>query len=145
FYCDHVETRRALAQHLCFLVLGRLVEPLRRLEIRELEEREALGPPISLQDRQLTAAGDEAAPAGCHGCWRGLLVELVLLRIMDVNVDDDVRSHRDSFLTRVGEDFHVGVWSANPRPSAESAGSPAAILHPAARSGKRPPATRRPG
>src|SRR5438045_9428552 len=96
FYRDHVEARSALAQSLRFLVLGRLVEPLRRLEIWELEQREALGPPIALQDRQLTAARDEAASAGCHGGWRGLLVELVLLRITDVSLNDDVRSHTDS-------------------------------------------------
>src|SRR5881398_3506027 len=60
-YRDHVETRRTLTQPLRFLILGRLVEPLRRLEIWELEEHEALGLPIALQHRELTAARDEAA------------------------------------------------------------------------------------
>ena len=99
-YRDHVETRRTLTQPLRFLILGRLVEPLRRLEIWELEEHEALGLPIALQHRELTAARDEAASAGCHRGGRGLLVELVLLRITDVSLNDDVRSHTDSFLTQ---------------------------------------------
>src|SRR6185312_16072379 len=61
---DHVQARRALAQLLRRLVGLRLVEPPGGFEVVELEQDEAGRAPVSLEDGQLTAAGEEAAAAG---------------------------------------------------------------------------------
>jgi hypothetical protein len=99
-YCDHVESRQALTQPLCFLILGRLVEPLRRLEIRELEQHKAFGLPIALKHRNLAAGRDEAASAGCDSVGGSIssgLIKLSLLRIQYGGLEDDVRGHSESF------------------------------------------------
>ena len=104
---DHVEACGPLAQPLRILILGRFVEPLRRLHIRELEEHNALGLPVALQHRERAAAGDEPASAGCHGGGRGLLSELVLLSVMDVGLDNDVGGHGHSSQLGMSRNSHT--------------------------------------
>ena len=90
---DHTEVRGALAQTLRLLVLGRVVPALRGLEVWKLEDHESRGVPVSLEDRQLTAARHEAASARADRARRRRLVLLVLLGVMDVGLDDDVGGH----------------------------------------------------
>ena len=52
-----------------------------------------LGRRVAFEDGELAAAGDEAAAAGGDGAGRRGLVLLVLLRIVDVGLDDEICRH----------------------------------------------------
>src|SRR5207244_1812521 len=90
---DHAEVGRALAEPLRLLVALGLVEALRGLEALELEHDEPLRLPVSLEHRVLAAAREVPSAPRFHGGGRHRLVALVLLRVVDIGLDDQVCGH----------------------------------------------------
>jgi len=101
---DHAEVRGSLAQTLRLLVLGRVVPAPRGLEVGELEDDEPGGIPVSLEHREIAAADEEASAAGVDGVRRRSLVARVLLRVVDVGLDDHVGGH--AWIVRVEQQSH---------------------------------------
>jgi hypothetical protein len=90
---DHAQVRRALAQLPGLLVALRPVPALGGREVLELQHDQAGRLPVALEDGQLAAADDEAAPGGRDRASRRGLVPLVPLRVGDVGLHDDVGGH----------------------------------------------------
>jgi tRNA threonylcarbamoyladenosine biosynthesis protein TsaE len=63
------------------------------LEVRELEDNEPRGIPVSFEHCELAAAHDEAAATGMNRIRRRSLVPRVLLGVVDVGLDDHVGGH----------------------------------------------------
>ena len=123
---DHAEVGGALAERLRRLVLGRVVEAPDRLEVLELEHDQPLRLPVALEHGQLAAAGEETPAAGGHRAGRRGLVQLVLLGVVDVGFDDEIRRHgRDSTLCLV-----MDTETTSPEETAALAGRLAARLAP---------------
>src|SRR5690349_22227497 len=64
---DHAHDRRALTRRARLAVLGRVVEFLRLLDARKLEDHDALGMPVALEHLDLAAAHADFGAMDLHG------------------------------------------------------------------------------
>ena len=90
---DDAQAGGTLPQPLGLLVRLGLVPPGGGSEVLELEHDETGWLPVTFEDNDLAAANDESAAAGCDRSGRRCLVLLVLLRIGDLSLGNDVRRH----------------------------------------------------
>jgi hypothetical protein len=90
---DHAQPRRTFAQCSGLPVALGVVPPLGGLEVLELEHHQPGRLPVALQDGELAAAHQVAAAGGSYRLRPGGLVPLILLRVGDVGLDDDVGRH----------------------------------------------------
>src|SRR4029077_2209408 len=90
---DHLQIRGARAQALGSFVCRRRVEPLGGIEALKLEHHKPLWLPVPFEDAELSASDQKPSVASGDRIRRSLLVALVLLGVVDVGLDDDVRGH----------------------------------------------------
>src|SRR3954467_8017974 len=89
----HVEVGGAQAVVARLLVLRRVVEPLRRLDVRKFAHHDALERGVALQRRLVAAADQEAAVVLGVRRAGALRVLLVLLGVLDVHHGNDISGH----------------------------------------------------
>src|SRR5450830_1029743 len=93
FNHDHSHDRRTLPRNSGLAVLGRSIKCLGRFKRRKLQNDQALGLPVAFKHFGLAAAHTDLGAMCLYGCAGPFFVFLVLHRVGDGHVGDDVPAH----------------------------------------------------